>query len=138
MSRIGVVAGRSVERSARVIAVPWAATIGMTLLFHWVFEVIRVAAAPADGAVQRLGGRPGVDFAVLNQTPSVYSMPLLTQTGDGNYGPPAARTGRAPLLDCRQWAPAYRTAEPSVPQRRQRRRPSMLAISAALHGGGAR
>jgi hypothetical protein len=138
MSRIVVIAGRSVERSARVIAVPWAATIGMILLFHWVFEVARVAAAPSNNAVQRLGGHPGVDLAALNQTPSVYSMAFLTQTDHGNYGSPAARPGRMQLLGCRQWVPAHRSAEPSVPQRRQRRRPSMLAISAALHGGEAR
>jgi hypothetical protein len=76
-----VIAGRSVERSARVIAVPWAAAIGMILLFHWVFEVARVAAVPSNDAVHRLGRRPGVDLTVLNQTPSVYSMSLLLHGG---------------------------------------------------------
>jgi hypothetical protein len=133
-----VIAGRSVEPSARVMAAPWMAAIGIYLLLHWVFDVVRVAAAPSDDAVQRLSGLVGVDLAVLNQTPPVYSMALLAQTDHGNYGSPAARPGRVALLGCRQWASAHRTVERSVPQRRQRRRPSMLAIAAALHGGDAR
>jgi hypothetical protein len=138
MGRIVVIAGRSVERSARVIVAPWAASIGMILALRCVFDGVRVAAVPSDDAVQRLDGHAGVDLAVLNQAPWVYNVSLLTQTDHENYGSPAARPGRLPLLGCRQWAPTQRTVEPSVPQRRQRRRPSMLAISAALHGGEVR
>jgi hypothetical protein len=123
MSRIVTIARRSVERVAGLIATPWAATIGIIFLLRWIFDVVPEG-APPDSADQRLVRRCArVDRAAADQTPVVHSVLLLTHTAQHSYRSAAAR-----------WA----TAHPSVPRSRQRRRPSALAISAALHGGSPR
>ena len=132
MSRIVTIAGRSVERTARVLARPWAATIGITFLLHWLFDTDTAV----DAAVQRRSGRCArVDHVAADQTPSVYSASLITHADQHGYGSTAARPGWVSLVGYPQWVTAHQPTDPPVPQRRQRRRPSMLAISATLHGG---
>jgi hypothetical protein len=133
MSRIVTIASRPGGRAAGLLATPWAAAIGIIFLLRWIFDVVLGPDAPVDAAVLRLGGRRArvdrVARAAGYQTPAVHSVPLLTRANQHSYGPRAATTAR------RGWVPAHPATYPPVPQRRQRRRPSTLAISAALHGG---
>jgi hypothetical protein len=138
MGRIVTVVGRTVERTAGLIATPWTAAVGIILFLHWILDAVS-SGTRAGSAVQRLdGARSQVDGAALNQTPLVHSVWLLTHTTDQHSYAPVAATadpGRVSLLGYQQWQPAHPAKEPSAPRRRQRRRPSMLAISVALHGG---
>jgi hypothetical protein len=138
MIRIVTIAGAFVDRAAGLIATPRAATIGVILLLHGFFEVISAASAPAGVAARRLGAASApVDHSAANQTPLVYSTPLLTDAdycGHGSLVMPTAKSGRVSLPAYPQWVPAHPLDSPAS-QRRQWRRPSVLAISAALHGG---
>jgi hypothetical protein len=138
MGRIVTIAESLVARAAGLTWTPWAAAISIILLLHRIFGVVPAVGAPADAAVQRLGEvRPRLDRMGSNQTPLVYSMSRLTHADQANYGAPAAatvRSGWASIVGYRQGASA-RAAQHLPAQRRQRRRPSALAISAALHGG---
>lgn len=117
------IAGRFVESAAGLISTLWAPTIGITLLFDWAFDVARAAAAPAGGAAERLAGAcAGVSRAASNQTPLVHSVSLLRHTRCGGHG----------LVG---YLPVHLPNDLPAGQLRQRRRPSKLAISAALHGG---
>jgi hypothetical protein len=132
MSRRVTIAGRSVERTARVLARPWAASFGIIFLLHWLFDTDTAV----DAAVQRQSVRCArADRVAVDQTPPVYSASLVTHAGQHSYGSTAARAGWVSLVGYPQWVTAHQPTDPPVPQCRQRRRPSMLAISAALHGG---
>jgi hypothetical protein len=139
MSRIVTTAGRFVERSAALIATPWTVTIGIIFLLNWAFDLVPETDEPAGTAAQQQG-RAGarIDHAAVNQTPLAHSVSSLTHTGHRNYGAPAAATeepGQGPIVGHSQRVPAHVVHHSSAPQFRQRRRPSALAISAALHWG---
>jgi hypothetical protein len=135
MSRIVAIAGRSVERSARSIAAPWTADFGIIFMLHWLFDVVM----GVDMAVQRLGGGcVRVDRAAVDQTPVVHNASLSTHTDQHSYGSPTVRRGWVSVVTYPQWVTAHLPTDPPAPQPRQRRRPSVLAVSAALHGGAPR
>jgi hypothetical protein len=132
MSRIVTTPETLIARVARLTGTPWAAAIGIIILLHRIFDTPPAGSALADEAVQRSGRvRTRIDRSASNQTPLVYSVALLTHAGQGSNGPPVAqRHCVSPLIQPQ--------STPLATQRRQRRRPSMLAISAALHGGAPR
>jgi hypothetical protein len=111
MSRTVTIAGRFVERTARLIATRWSAAIGAIFLLQWVFDVVPAAGALAGATVQRLGGAPArVDCAALNQTPLVHGTLLLTDSGHGSYSSPATAMPTHPTEDLGE-APATASHE---------------------------
>jgi hypothetical protein len=58
MGRTVAIAGRFVGHVPGLIATPYAATIGTTLLLHGVFDVVRATGGSAGTTVQRLDGAP--------------------------------------------------------------------------------
>lgn len=141
MGRIVTIAERFVAQAVKLTGTPWVATISIILLLHRILDIVP-AGTPADAAVQPVGGlHPRVDGAASNQTPLVHSRSLLKPPGQGSYGSPAAamaRPARVPIAGYPQRAPVRPAEDPPAPRRRQRRRPSTLALSAALHGGARR
>jgi hypothetical protein len=105
------IAGSFVDPAARLLEVPETAGNAVLTLPHWIFRVVRAASA----AARRLGAP--VARSTVNRTPLVHSIWILTHAVHGASGMPRAH----PLEG------------PPTPLRRQRREPSMLAIS-ALHG----
>jgi hypothetical protein len=129
------IAGPFVDPAAGMVETLGVAIIGVIRLPHWIFEVVLAASAAAR---RPSGASTPVDRSVANQTPLVHSISLLTHTEHRGHGPSAAATAKPDWvspLGYPEWVPlAYSFKNPPAPQRRQRRWPSMLAVT-ALHGG---
>lgn len=98
MARTATITQRVVECAPRLVATPWAAIIGITLLLDRIFDVFLGTGASASVTIQRLGGVPvrrsrglesdtaGVQQvvpAMSNHTPMLVR--ATAQHGDGGY-----------------------------------------------------
>jgi hypothetical protein len=137
MSRIVTITGRFVESAAGLITTPWPATIGILLLLHRIFDLVPARAHPPVRLFNARVRGAQVDRAASNQTPLVHSVSPMAHTGQHSDGAPAAMVGSG-WVSVLGYVPAHPPNGLAEPQLRQRRRPSMLAISAARHGGARR
>jgi hypothetical protein len=80
MSGNRTLAGASVDQAARPIAIAMAATIGVTVPLHWIFDVVPAARTPAYAGIQRRKATKTVDRLATNQTPLAHSASLFTHT----------------------------------------------------------
>jgi hypothetical protein len=94
MSGIVTLAEASLDHAAGPIAIPIASTADVTLLFHWIFDAVPAAHAPAGARVQPRKVSPTFNRSATNQTSLAHSAPLFTHNAP--YGIIASAAATTP------------------------------------------
>jgi hypothetical protein len=87
-----------VNQVAGPIAMAIAASIGVTLQRHWIFDVAPAANAPAGAPVQRRKTSTTANRLVTNQTSLAHSVSPFTRTRRGCHDLSAAPTAKPAIL----------------------------------------
>jgi hypothetical protein len=94
---MATLAGASIDYMTGPIAIPMAATIGVILLLHSIFDIILMAIAPVSAGIQQRRASTPVDRPATNHTSLAYSTLRFTRAADGG-GDVSANT---PVPGCR-------------------------------------
>lgn len=80
-----MLAEASVDQAPRSMAMAMAASIGVTLSLHWIFDVVPAANARADVPVQRRKTTTTANRLAANQTSLAHSALPFTRNGRGGH-----------------------------------------------------